>query len=98
MKRTFYIIVAAIVFFFGVTFVFHNRQTVDVSYYFGLSWSGSLALALLAAVVLGVVIGSLANLRTLLRLQRQLVTARKEVRQVEQEVQNLRALPIKDVI
>jgi len=98
MKRTFYIIVGIIVVFFGITFAFHNRQTVDVSYYFGLSWSGPLALALLAAVAIGVVIGFLASLRTVLRLQSQLVAARKEIRQVEQEVRNLRALPIKDVI
>lgn len=98
MKRVFYAIVVIVVFFFGITFAFHNKQTVDVSYYFGLSWNGPLALALLTAVAVGVAIGFLASLRTLLRLQRQLVAAGKEIRQAEQEVQNLRALPIKDVI
>ncbi len=98
MKRAFYILVAIIVVFFGVSFAFHNRQAVDVNYYFGLSWDGPLALALLAAIAVGVAIGFLASLRTLLRLQRQLVAARREIRQIEQEVQNLRALPIKDVI
>ena len=98
MKRVFYGIIVVIAVFFGVTFAFHNKHTVDVSYYFGLSWNGPLALALLAAVAVGVAIGFLASLRTLLRLQRQLVTANKEIREVEQEVQNLRALPIKDVI
>lgn len=98
MKRVFYVVVALIVVFFGITFAFHNRQNVDLTYYFGISWSGPLALALLTAIAVGVVIGFLASLRTLLRLQRQLVVARKDVRQVEQEVQNLRALPIKDVI
>jgi putative membrane protein len=71
---------------------------VDVSYYFGLSWNGPLALALLAALAIGVVIGFVATLRIVLRLQRQLAASRSEVRQVEQEVQNLRALPIKDVV
>ncbi len=98
MKRVFYVVVGAVAVFFGVTFVIHNTQTVDVSYYFGLSWSGPLVLALLAAVVLGVALGFLAGLRTILRLQRQLAQARKDIRQVEQEVQNLRALPIKDVM
>jgi putative membrane protein len=98
MKRVFYVVVAVVVVLFGITFAFHNRQSVDLNYYFGISWSGPLALALLSAVALGVAAGFLASLRTLLRLQRQLVTARKEIRQVEQEVQNLRALPIKDVI
>ena len=98
MKRVLYVVVAIVVIFFGITFAFYNRQNVDLNYYFGISWSGPLALALLTAVAVGVVIGFLASLRTVLRLQRQVVAARKEVRQVEQEVQNLRALPIKDVI
>jgi putative membrane protein len=98
MKRVFYIILGVIVILFGVTFAFQNRQAVDVNYYFGLSWNGSLALALLAALAVGVVIGFLASLRTVLRLQAEVVAARKEIREVEQEVQNLRALPIKDVI
>ena len=98
MKRVFYVIVAIIVVFFGVTFALRNKQVVEIGYYFGLSWSGPLVLLLIAAIAIGVAIGFLASLRTLLRLQRQLGAARKEVRQVEQEVQNLRALPIKDVI
>jgi len=98
MKRVLYVVVAIVVIFFGITFAFHNRQNVDVNYYFGISWNGPLALALLTALAVGVSVGFLASLRTLLRLQRQLVACRKEVRQVEQEVQNLRALPIKDVI
>jgi lipopolysaccharide assembly protein A len=98
MKRVFYVIVAVVILFFGVTFAFQNRQNVDVSYYFGLSWNGPLALALLAAVAIGVGIGFLATLRTALRLQRQVAAARTEVRQIELEVQNLRALPIKDVV
>ena len=98
MKRVLYVVVAIVVIFFGITFAFHNRQNVDVNYYFGISWNGPLALALLTALAVGVVVGFLASLHTVLRLQRQLVAARKEVRQVEQEVQNLRALPIKDVI
>ena len=98
MKRVLYVVIAIVVIFFGITFAFHNRQNVELSYYFGISWSGPLVLALLAAVAFGVAVGFLASLRTLLRLQRQLVASRKEVRQVEQEVQNLRALPIKDVI
>jgi len=98
MIRVFYVVVAVVILFFGVTFAYQNRQTVDVSYYFGLSWNGPLALALLAAVAIGVAIGFLATLRTVLRQQRQLAAARNEMRQVEQEVQNLRALPIRDVV
>lgn len=98
MKRVLYVIVAIVILFIGVTFAFHNRQTVEVNYYFGLSWTGPLALALLGAVAIGVAVGFLASLRSALRLQRQLAAARGEMRQVEQEIQNLRSMPIKDVV
>src|SRR5581483_617371 len=83
---------------FGITFAFQNRQDVELAYYFGLHWRGSISLALLAALAIGIAIGYLASLRMVIRMQRQLVQARKEVRQIEQEVMNLRALPITDVI
>lgn len=98
MKRVSYVVIGIVVVLFGISFAFQNRQAVDVNYYFGLSWSGPLALALLGAVAIGVAIGFLANLRTVLRLQREAAAARNEIREVEQEVRNLRALPIKDVI
>lgn len=98
MKRILYIVVIAVTLLFGVTFALQNRQNVDVGYYFGLEWNGPLSIALLAVLALGILIGYLASLRMIIRMQRNLVQARKELRQVEQEVQNLRALPIKDVI
>ena len=70
MKRLFYVVVVIVTLLLGVTFAVRNRQEIDIAYYFGLEWRGSLSI----------------------------VQARKEVRQIEQEVMNLRALPIKDVI
>jgi putative membrane protein len=98
MKRTVYVIVGTLVVLFGVTFAFRNPQDVEIDYYFGLAWTGPLAILLLVTVSLGVVLGFIASLRTVWRLQRQLTAAREEIRHVEQEVQNLRSLPIKDVI
>lgn len=98
MKRIFYSVVIVVTLLFGITFAFQNRQSVEVAYYFGLGWHGPLSLALLTALALGVAVGWLASLRMVIRMQRSLVQARKDLRQVEQEVQNLRALPIKDVV
>ncbi len=98
MKRVIYIVAAIFALAFGVTFGYHNQQAVEVGYYFGLQWKGPLSLALLATFTLGIVVGYLASVQAVVRMQRQLVRTRKELRQVEQEVQNLRALPIKDVV
>jgi putative membrane protein len=98
MKRIIYTLVAIVVLVAGMAFAIQNRQVVEVSYYFGLKWSGPLSLVLLIVFVMGVVAGWLASLRMVIRMQRQLAQARKEIRQIEQEVINLRSLPIKDVI
>lgn len=98
MKRIIYTILAVLVLLIGIAFAIQNRQVIELNYYFGLKWSGPLSLALLTSLAIGVVAGYLASLRMVVRMQRQLVQARKEIRQIEQEVINLRALPIKDVI
>lgn len=98
MKRLFYVTLGVFAALAGITFAIQNRQIVEVSYYFGLHWSGPLSLALLAAFTAGIVAGYLVSLRSVIRMQRQLARARKEIRQVEQEVINLRSLPIKDVV
>jgi lipopolysaccharide assembly protein A len=98
MKRIIYVVAAVFALLIGITFAYHNRQEVEVAYYFGLQWKGPVSLALLTALVIGVAIGYLATFQAVVRMQRQLVRTRKELRQVEQEVQNLRALPIKDVV
>lgn len=98
MKKYFYAFISLIVLVLGFTLTFQNRQPVDVNYYFGFHWQGPLAWVLFGAFAVGVVAGFLASLRIIMRLQRQMVRARKDLRRAEQEVSNLRALPIKDVI
>ncbi len=98
MKKYVYMVITLIILLFGVTLTLQNRQPVDFSYYFGVHWGGPLAWLLFVTFGLGAVAGVLASLRLLLRMQRRLVRARKELRRAEQEVSNLRALPIKDVI
>lgn len=98
MKRIIYTILAILVLLVGIAFAIQNKQAIEINYYFGLKWSGPLSLALLTSFAIGVLAGYLASLRMVVRMQRQLVQARKEIRHIEQEVINLRALPIKDVI
>ena len=98
MKRIIYTILAILVLLIGIAFAIRTQQTVDLNCYLGLKWSGPLSLALLTSFAIGVAAGYIASLRMVVRMQRQLVQARKEIRHIEQEVINLRALPIRDVI
>ncbi len=98
MKKLVYSIIAIVVLLFGFTVAFQNRHAVDVNYYFGFHWHGPLVWVMLLVFAAGALVGFLASLRIVVRMQRRLVRARKELRRKEQEVTNLRALPIKDVL
>ena len=97
MKRLFYIVLAVMVLLIGVTFTYKNSQVVELDYYFGIHWLSPLSFMLLTTLTVGIALGFLASLGMLGRMQRQLLQARRETRQLEQEVHNLRALPIRDV-
>jgi len=97
MKRFVYGILALVVALAGVTFTTKNAQIVELNYYFGIHWVTPLSFMLLTTLTVGIAAGLLASLAMQARMQRQLLQVRRENRQLEQEVNNLRALPIRDV-
>jgi putative membrane protein len=98
MKWLFYMVLALLVLTFGVGFVTKNAQVVSVNYYFGLDWEAPLALMLLTSLTIGVILGLAASIGMVLRMHHRLAQARREIRETEQEVKNLRSLPIRDVL
>ena len=54
----------------GVTFAAKNPQTVSISYYFDLVWEGPLVIALVVALVAGVVLGGIPSLLRIFQLKR----------------------------
>ncbi|GHD61016.1 LapA family protein [Jeongeupia chitinilytica] len=61
-------------------FAMHNAEPVALNFFLGYVWQAPLALLLLIAFVLGAVFGILAVLGKVVRLRRELVALRKEVR------------------
>ncbi|MHB1585962.1 MAG: LapA family protein [Acidiferrobacteraceae bacterium] len=98
MKRFFYLLLAIVVLFLGLSFAYKNAGVVELNYYLGIHWSSPLSFMLLVTLSLGILLGFVASLGMVVRLQHQLSQARKEIRQIEQEVINLRSMPIKDVL
>ena len=97
MRRLLYSVVTLIVVLLGVTLSYKNAQVVEFNYYFGIHWATPLSFMLLTVLTVGIVLGFLVSLAMVARMQRQLLKARRESRALEQEVHNLRALPILDV-
>lgn len=98
MKRLMYGVVVLWMVLVGITFTTKNAQMVELNYYFGIHWVTPLSFMLLTTFTVGIAFGVLASLAMLARMQRQLLQTRRETRQLEQEVNNLRALPIRDVL
>ena len=78
----------------GLSFAVLNAETVSLNYYLG-SWQAPLSLILVVALALGALFGVLACLSLLLGLKRELAKLRKAAKLSEQEVKNLRAIPLK---
>jgi putative membrane protein len=98
MKRVLYLLMFVAVMIGGITFSLHNSEAVTVRYYFDLQWTHPLSVFLLIALALGAVLGFVASLGVAIRLRGKLARTERNVRKMEQEIKNLRALPIKDAI
>ncbi|MDX2476726.1 MAG: lipopolysaccharide assembly protein LapA domain-containing protein [Gammaproteobacteria bacterium] len=98
MKLFFFLLLFVAVVAFGLTFSLKNPQLVEINYYPDVVISTPLVVVLLVTLLLGVLIGLLAMSLSQLRRRRELSRARKEVLKLTEEVQNLRALPIKDSV
>ena len=98
MKRLIYLIVFLLVAIFAFTLNLKNPQTINLQYYFDLQFEAPLVLVLTATFLLGMVIGWFFMSFSVFRNKRQVGKAKKQLAKVEQEVENLRAMPIKDEV
>ena len=92
MKLFFYLLLALIVLLFGISFALRNTDSVTVTYYFGLDWSGSLSWLLVITLIIGALMGVLFTLGWVVRAKRQAAQARREASSLEREAASLRPL------
>ena len=76
LKKFFTTVVTLAAVIVGVTFAAKNPQAVSISYYFDLAWEGPLVIALVLALVAGVVLGGVPSLLRIFQLKRKLNTLR----------------------
>jgi putative membrane protein len=95
MKRIVLFLISLIVVVVGLTFTVLNADSVTINYYFGKD-DVPLSLIVVLAIACGAVIGVIAALSSVLNVKRELSKVRKELKLKEQEVSNLRAIPLKD--
>jgi putative membrane protein len=95
MKRILFFIVLLILVVFTISFTLLNTQMVTIKYYF-VQWDTDLMKVILFSVCLGAALGFMATISMVFRLKHELSKKKKEVKHIEKEVANLRALPLKD--
>jgi putative membrane protein len=77
----------------GAAFAIINDQSVELDLYFMVT-SLPLSLILLLATGVGILMGAVVSAFYFMRLRRENAVLRRQSRLVEQEVKNLRSLPI----
>lgn len=77
----------------GAAFAIINDQPVELDLYF-LVTSLPLSLILLLAVGVGIVLGAIVSAFYFMRIRKENANLRRQSRLVEQEVKNLRSMPI----
>lgn len=80
----------------AVAFALLNAQTVTIDYLISKS-EMPLSLLILLTVLLGFVVGALFTLKFVFRSQRKAHALGKKVAVLQKEIDNLRAMPVKDV-
>jgi len=81
---------------FAVLFTVLNATPVSIDYYAGQS-TLPLSLLLVISLFAGAVLGVLASIGIMLRLKTENVKLQKELKLAENEVMNLRRIPLRDI-
>ena len=98
MRKLAYSLVFLVFAFLAITVTMKNMQPVAVQYYFNIQWETSLAFAMFACFASGLIVGALLMTVSVFKNKRQVGKTKKQLAKVEKEVENLRAMPIKDEV
>lgn len=95
MKRLLFLIISFLLLAIGVAFAVHNAEPVVLNYYFG-TISGPLSLVVVLALFAGALLGVATSLIMALGQRRKVSQLRHKLEICEQEIRNLRQIPVRD--
>lgn len=94
MRFVFFVIALALV-LVTVAFSILNSEMVHINYYFGIM-ALPLSVTLVLTLAIGGLVGILASLFLIIRVKFENRSLKKKVKLAEEEIINLRSLPLKD--
>jgi putative membrane protein len=95
MSRLIISILTLLLVLLGLAFAVVNARPVELNYFLG-TREVPLAMTLVLALVFGAGLGMLFSLGMVVRLKRETLRLRRQIQLTEQEVVNLRRIPIKN--
>lgn len=95
MKRLFFLILALLLLVLGITFAVQNAAPVTLNYYLG-SLTAPLSLIVVLAIALGALLGVVTSMLLVFGQRRKVARLQRKLQMCEQEVRNLRQLPMRD--
>jgi lipopolysaccharide assembly protein A len=93
--RIFLYIFFLLIIVLGVTFAYLNASVVVLNYYFG-EHSMPLSLLVVCSLAVGAILGFFVTIISWLRVKAENHRLKKHLKCIQLEVENLRAMPIKD--
>jgi len=95
MSRLVSLILTAIFVLLGLAFAVVNAKPVELNYFLA-TREVPLAMVLVLTLTVGALMGIVFSLGMVIRLKRETLRLRRQIQLTEQEVVNLRTMPIKD--
>ena len=95
MLRIIFVLLGILVFLIGLAFASLNAGPITIDYYFG-QGQYPVVLLLVGVLELGTLLGVLVGVGRIVALKREIARIRRKERIAEQEIRNLRALPLRD--
>ncbi len=95
MRRLINIVLLSTIVILGAVFAVRNATAVKLDFYFT-TIESYLSLIVIVSTILGVIIGVLASLSWIVRIKTELAKLKRDARHTEQELNNLRTIPIRD--
>lgn len=93
--RIFNYIILLFLILLGITFAVLNAESVAIHYYFNTS-KLPLSLLLVLVLTIGIILGFLAGFIRWLALKKENFRLHQRLKLAEKEIENLRAIPLKD--
>lgn len=95
MKRLIFLILFLLLLAIGISFAVHNAEPITLNFYFG-SLTGPLSLIVVVALAVGALLGVVTSVLMVFGQRRKAARLQRKLDMCEQEIRNLRHLPLHD--